>query len=335
MSWGFHRERFLHYGVAWTAVLLTLASSWRNGLVALVRPALRHGDWKLKVDPTSASVPDATGALVPRRDYRRIVAMEGIGYLLQLVPADRIVAVGGWQVKHAIEGWRVADRPYISETRQIEQILACGPDLVVTQSQGIPEEREGIALLRSLGIPVFDLSFATSFDEVTSHMVSLGALLQVPERGLARRDDAIRRCALLRTPMKAHPKPYRGVFMCTWGERITMSGIDDPAGAMISEAGLRNAGVEAGLVLEPVISLERGLVINPEILVTRPNNVHSLAQVPGIDTLTDHGRKNLYTIPEPLAGTEARLEFIDAVESIHDAAYSPSSTSAPSSSSKP
>ena len=269
------RERLLHYVAAIFVFALTLAFAWPSELAPLLHPALRMGGWFQADDLPANAVRDATGALVPCGNYRHIVALEGIGQLLLLVPANRIVAVGQWPEPHTLEGWRVADRPHISEARQVEKIMACRPDLVVTRSQGAPEEREGIAMLRSLGLPVFDLTFAMTLDDYLSQNDRLALLLKVPERGASLRSNISSRCALTKLPFPNARKPLRGVFICTWGERMTVSGDEDPSGNIVAEAGMLNVGAEAGLHLEPVISLEKALTMTPQVLFTRPNNLRA------------------------------------------------------------
>ena len=318
-SWN---EGHLHHALAAVVMLLATAFAWHSNPLLLERPALRRGATIVPSFQTTGPVRDATGANVPRGHYQRIVVMDGIDHLLWLIPAGSIVGVGDWPVDHSLEGWRIADRPRISDRHQIERILACHPDLVVTCSMGNPELREDIASLRSVGVTVFDLSYTVTFQDLLGQITCLSAVLEIPERGAGLRRALQYRCDLLRTPPQNVEFPRRGMFICTWENRVAVAGDDDIFDDIVTGAGLRNAGAEAGLHLSPVISLERALNMDPQEMVTRPRNRPALIALPGIDSLVRSGKVKLSCIPEPFIGSAAPLDFVDTVESIHDHVYS-------------
>jgi|GEM_PF-4174845 len=315
-----NRENPIHWTLALLVLFAALMPACRSDLLVLELPVSRNSP-RFEPDPQSDFVIDATGTPVTCHRYQRIVVLDGVDHVLQLIPADRIAGVGAWAASHSLEGWRLAGKPRFSDVGQVEKILSCHPDLVVLCSVGNPELREAITGLRSLGVPVFDLRYTITLDDLLGQITSLGALLKDSTRAAHLRDTAAQRAALLGLPLRSGRSPARSIFICSWGERVSVGGAGDIFHGMITGSGLRDAGAEAGLYMSPVVPIETALRINPQVLVTRPANRRALASLPGIDAIMQGGNTSVAYIPEPFLGAAAPLDLIDTMEALQDQVY--------------
>lgn len=200
---------------------------------------------------------------------------------------------------------------------QAEEVFALHPDLVLA---GTYTSTATVALLRRLGVQVETFPPATSLDQVRAGILAVGrALGRDAEAGaMAARFDAD--LARLRRD------PALGPRAASYSANGYSLGNQTLAGEVMSAAGLRNAGAEAGLTRGGVLPLERLLMIDPAILITGtryavPSRSEEILDHPALRALVAQGtRRASIQDRDWICGTPHVLDALTALETVSDGA---------------
>ena len=124
---------------------------------------------------------DSQRQLGPMRRYERIVSasLASTEILDALVERDRIAAFFRWSQQNQTTGYRYADKPGVDSVRDLENIIAQRPDLVVYNAQFDPPT---LARLSELGIATFDLGPMLGVDSFLNQAATLATLVGVEAR---------------------------------------------------------------------------------------------------------------------------------------------------------
>lgn len=122
---------------------------------------------------------DATGALIPLVDYRRIASSTLLAdpVLLLLSSPDEIVAFSG-RAPLAQDAHRYSGKPSVDATREIERLLELKPDLVLVSSLG---DHAWVQKLRDSGLVVYDLGPMLGVATFLHGLSAIGWLTGRPE----------------------------------------------------------------------------------------------------------------------------------------------------------
>lgn len=144
-----------------------------------------------------------------------------------------------------------------------EDILRLRPDLVLAGAFTTPVT---VAMLRRLGLPVEIFPSANDMEGIRTNLHRMGKVLgrQPEAAAIVQRFDADL-AALAATPGD-------GRSTAIYAAGGYSSGANSLAGAILSEAGLRNVAVDLGLPQGGFRSLERLVLADPDIVVTGPRH---------------------------------------------------------------
>ncbi|KPA22437.1 Hemin-binding periplasmic protein HmuT precursor [Shimia sp. SK013] len=172
---------------------------------------------------------------------------------------QRVVAVGGavTEIVYALgeEGRLVArdttsnhppaalDLPDVGYIRALsaEGVLSVNPDMILSETGAGPIET--IELLREAAVPVVEVNGGFSRDAIGDKVMSVAAVLGVPEKGaaLAAKVDAEIAAAMTRIDATHRPKVL--FVLSTAGGRVMAGGQNTSADAIIALAGGQNAAI--------------------------------------------------------------------------------------------
>ncbi|MDP6540446.1 MAG: ABC transporter substrate-binding protein [Planctomycetota bacterium] len=256
-----------------------LAAGFASAQPAVVRPAVLAsalvaacgcgaGDAPLAdtSPPAHLRVAAPDGTLVELgAPARRIVPTNSsaVDFLAVLVGPERLAALPAQAFTYSLLDPRFSDwdRSRTFHTYRAEDVLALGPDLVVSHAWQSPDTT---ALLREAGVAVVAIPTVHTFDDVLETVGFLGALLEVPERAAAFRADLLRRrdalAAAERPSLRVLSYTNIGVGGWTAGEGTT-------AHLVIELAGLTNAAAEGGGRSHYRLDVERLLELDPDVIV--------------------------------------------------------------------
>ncbi|GGY56236.1 ABC transporter substrate-binding protein [Parvularcula lutaonensis] len=185
---------------------------------------------------------------------QRIVSLDHCAdiHVLALAETDAIAAVSpGAGEDYTFLNERAADIPVVRPSA--EDVLLLKPDLIVRSYGGGPRATE---LFRRAGVPVVELGWAATLDDVAANTERLGAALGAPEKGAALAADLRQQIA----------QPAEGAEQALY---VTPSGVTTGPGSLVdqvlSAAGLENYETRPGWHPLP---LERLAYESPDRLVT-------------------------------------------------------------------
>ncbi len=199
----------------------------------------------------------------PRATSSAIVAAAltlsfGTAPMAEEIP-QRIVAVGGavTEIVYALgeEGRLVArdttsnhppaalDLPDVGYIRALsaEGVLSVNPDMILSETGAGPIET--IELLREASVPVVEVSDGFSRDAIGEKVMSVAAVLGVPEKGAALAAKVDAEIAAAMTKIDATHRPKVLFVLSTAGGRVMAGGQNTSADAIITLAGGQNAAV--------------------------------------------------------------------------------------------
>lgn len=246
--------------------------------------------WGLMVWAAAAST--ASGATPPQRIVSLNLCTDQI--LLQLVPRERIAALG-WLAQKPESAVLYREARGLRTVRgSAEEVIALQPDLVLVGTQ---TTRHTTRLLREFGIPVLALPGAESFADVRRQIRAVAAAVGESARGEAAiaNFDALERSYLV-----THGTASATATAYWPGGRSAGAGTlyDD----ILRAAGYRNGASQAGLRGYGSLPLERLVAHAPDVLLTNDykRNVPTLgSRMLNHPALVGLAAK-LVTLPSPL-----------------------------------
>ena len=264
---------------------------------------------------------DATGEIVELRPYRRILAASTVAdrLLRELAEPDRVAGVTAYGRAESPWAYQQSDKPTLTGVDNIEAVVALAPDLVVLNSFGAIDK---VARLRERGISVFDLGEMRGAAMLVRDIHLVAMLLGHPERGqrLAtswqRRLDAVAAALGNRTRKRA-------VYVATYGGKLFGGTRGSSYGDLLVAAGLVDAAAAAGYQGWPQHATEQLLVLDPDLIVTKPGMPAELCRIAGLDRLRVCIRPGGFAEVEAAVLDDPGLPMLDAAEAIFAAAYSP------------
>jgi iron complex transport system substrate-binding protein len=179
--------------------------------------------------------------------------------LLSLADASQIVGLSPY-ARDEWQSWRAGDaRKFPQLSGGAEDILMLQPDIVVAS---LFDKRSTRELLRERGVNLAEFSVPRTMAEVKAQLARMGGITGHADRAdaeIARLDAAARRAraALAHRNERVLPLSRRG-----W-----VFGRDSLTGALLQEAGLRNAASELGLTDGGFVSLEAIIALKPDLLL--------------------------------------------------------------------
>lgn len=211
-----------------------------------------------------AAGPAAAGAAGSSRmegPARRVVSLNLCTdeMVLRLLPPERVAGVT-WLSRDPSRS-TVADLAAAVPVLygNAEEVLGVDPDLIVA---GLYTARSTVEVLRRLGHPVHDVGIPTTEAEVEAQIRELAALLGVPDSGERLVAEIDARFAALPTPAPgARP---RALVLDPNGFTVGRGSIVD---AMITRAGLDNAGASLAVAGHGAVPLEVAILTGADILI--------------------------------------------------------------------
>lgn len=142
-----------------------------------------------------------------------------------------------------------------------ETVLGLHPDLVLAETA--PENRGPVETLARLGVPVEAFALG-DLAEIENAMEQIGALLGVPERGRALRDDLERRRARVRA--ESAKSPRLRVLLVFGLDPLVVAGPRSFAGELLTDTGAVNVAGDSDRPF-PRVSVEAAVRARPDVLV--------------------------------------------------------------------
>ncbi|HLT15519.1 MAG TPA: ABC transporter substrate-binding protein [Acidimicrobiales bacterium] len=228
------------------------------------------------------TVESADGRTVTVEDISRIVPLKGhiSEVIFALGLGDRVVA-RDISATHA----EVQDLPLVTRAHDVsaEAVLAQRPTLVLVDPDNGPSE--AIEQIRSTGVPVVVVDYATSVDEVDDHIRTIAEILGVSEAGERLVADTEARLDAVRREIPEDAGDLVVAFLYLRGSAgvYLIGGPDSGPDSMIEAAGARNAGTELGLE-NPFTSLTSEALVKaqPDVILLTTTGLESVGGVDGL-----------------------------------------------------
>ncbi len=226
---------------------------------------------------------DASGRLVPLRDYRRIVAGSTVArtLLLALAEPDRIAAVTDYGLDEWEESYRLAGIPTLASLADLESLLALEPDLVLIHA--LNDERR-IARMQEAGLAIFDLGEMRGLSGLKDNIAQIAALLDAPERGRRYADALVRRMAAVADDI-TDTERRSALYISMYGNRLFGGSAGTSFADVFASAGLNDAAADANYRGWPQYSIENVLVLDPDIIITHIGMGAEICRHPGLAVL--------------------------------------------------
>lgn len=210
---------------------------------------------------------DARGMTIAVKDYQRISSLNTVAdhVLLHLVEPERLIGITGYTADKHPEQWRFGERPGISRSDQIEEILSLRPDLVVTSKFA---DEAFMSRLREAGIAVFDLGEMRGVKTTVQNIRALGALLDQRERAAALEGRYLRELAALDAAVPDEKMPA-GIYLSVYGDSYFGGSSGSSYADMLRYAGVRDLAAEHGYREWPRYSPEQLLAMDPTLIITQ------------------------------------------------------------------
>ena len=231
------------------------------------------------VDPANLGWPRQVEVLnglvtIPRKPQRILTLSLGHDEItLSLVPADLVVAVGEptklpiySNVAHLVQ-----DKPLV--VREPEVIIAYDPDIVVVSKFAKPEFVQAI---ESVGIPVVQTGLKDDPAGRIDDIRLMGYVYGEEDRAevvAAHVAERLKRITSIAAGVSDSQRP-RVLSLTSYSGQIYAGGADSTEGGIIRASGGRNAAAEAGLTLNPIISLESVIAMQPDVIIV-PQTIDS------------------------------------------------------------
>ncbi|HEU4418830.1 MAG TPA: ABC transporter substrate-binding protein [Planctomycetota bacterium] len=252
----------------------------------------------------------------PERAPQRIVAASVLAaeVLLEIAPRERIVGVHYLAadptfslVASDVKGLRVLGA-------EPEQLLACGPDLVICDPFTKPET---LALLASASVPVIKPQNPATFDDVAANVLRIGAVCHLDE-------PAAQLVASMRQRLAA--LAGRVTEVADWrvvniAGGMHVHGRGSLFDAVVTAAGARNVASERGVGPFRKLDVETLLGWNPDaVVISGPLDAAAvlpawLQQIPGMALLRCVAHRRVVRIQGPSLGTTSH-RLVEAAEQL-------------------
>jgi len=199
------------------------------------------------------------GPPVPAQVHRVVTLAPSLSEIvLALGAGDRLVGVTRFD-----DDPRAAKIPRVGgyNDPEPETVLGLHPDLVIAETA--PENRGPVETLARLGIPVEAFTLG-NLSEIEAAMEQIGALLGVPERGRALRDQLERHRSRVRA--EAAKGPHLRALLVFGLDPLVVAGPRSFAGELLRDTGALNVTGESDRPF-PRISVEAAVRARPDVLV--------------------------------------------------------------------
>lgn len=225
---------------------------------------------------------DATGTRVPLRRYDRVAGASTVAdaLLLALAEPSRIVAFSAQSAERSPFAYRYAGKPTISDVRNVEEVLALKPDLVLVNNIGSPRK---LARLREAGLTVFDLGGMHGMETLLPDARAVGRLVNRFDeadrwaRAFRRRMDRVA-CGL--APAEHREAMYIGIH----GDKLYGGTRGTSFHDVLEHAGLSDIAASR-FHGWPRYTNEQLLQLDPEVVVTQRGMREALCNHPGLSRL--------------------------------------------------
>lgn len=305
------------------AVIVALVAATVDGsrpsiAVVSVKAPGSASELYVKTEDGRPGVVDATGAVIAVEPYGRIVSgSTAVDWLLtELAAPDRVLAYTGQSAERAPWRHRFAGKKTIDSLSSIEALLAMHPDLVITDDFGDPKR---IARLREHGLAVFDIGELRGVDALVLAAQRLGALLGHPDRGdvLASRFGRSMRAIAMDLPEAGR---RTAIYVSVYGDKLYGGTVGTTYHEILRYAGLVDAA--AGRHRNwPEYTIEELLVLDPELIVTRPGMGQMLCRLPGLDRLRACTTAHAIIELDGFVLDDPGLGMLEAAEALHRAVH--------------
>ncbi len=211
-------------------------------------------------------VVDATGfEMTIESEPQRIVSLT-LGsdeMLMGMLDESRILALTKYADDEGIsniagEAAKVEKRASFA---QIEELIAMGPDLVITDTWADPNE---IKQLREIGINVYAFQTPSNIEQQKAMILELAKITGVDEKGQKLVNWMDEKLAEVEKRL-SKLKPEEKLTVLDYGE-MGSSGKGTNYDDIVTRAGLINVVSEAGIEGWPVISKEQIIEFNPDVI---------------------------------------------------------------------
>ena len=252
----------------------------------------------------------------PERAPQRIVAASVLAteVLLEIAPRERIAGVHylAADPTFSLVAADVKGLPLLGA--EPEQLLACGPDLVICDPF---TKRETLALLASASVPVITPQNPATFDDVAANVLRIGAVCHLDE-------PAARLVASMRQRLAALAS--RAAEVADWrvvniAGGMHVHGRGSLFDAVVTAAGARNIASQRGAGPFRKLDVETLLGWSPDAVVLSaladaPAVLPEwLQQVPGVSLLPCVAQRRVVRIAGPLLGTTSH-RLVEAAEQL-------------------
>ncbi len=265
---------------------------------------------------------DASGALIPLREYSRVVSASTISdaLLLEFAAPSQIAAFTQYSIENEVFGYRYTDRPQVDSLKNMEALLALEPDLLLvsTMSSGARLER-----LRETGLTIFSLGEMRGVDSFLRNARAIAALLGRPELGAMYAESTLRR---LRSIAQTLPEAERktAIQLTYYGNKIYGSGAGTSYTDVMHYAGLIDIGASK-YTGWPAWSPEQVLKLDPDVVITRPGMGRQLCSQATLAQLqackpNERGNSGVVELPDALINDPGPGMLLSA-ERIYAAVY--------------
>lgn len=264
-------------------------------------------------------IADASGRVVPLRDYRRVVSTNLLSdrLLLELSEPERVLAVGPASAENSPWRWRFSGKLVVDGMGPIEAIVALKPDLVLMNVFGTEARSEK---LRNAGIEVFNLGQLRGLATLLPTAEVVGELLGDGQRGRQFAQTFQGRIQRVAAPLGNRPH-RRAIYLTVIAGNIYGGSRGTSYHDVLTHAGLIDAAAQAGHVDWPQYRPEQVAAIDPELIVTKDGMAEAVCTHPGLDRLRAcRSPGHVVTLPEAVL-EDPGVGMLDAAERLFALAY--------------
>jgi iron complex transport system substrate-binding protein len=260
---------------------------------------------------------DATGHVVPLRDFRRIVStgMLTDRLLVALCEPDRVLAFSN---ASADSPWafQMAGRPTVAGLGALEPLIALRPDLVLMNSFGASGR---VAKLRAAGIETFDFGELRGLLTLGPAAEDVATLVGHPERGARFAASFTRRMHAVAAGLGARRR-WKAIYLAKFGNSLYGGTVGTSYHDVLAAAGLDDVAAAAYRDW-PTYSTEQLIALAPERVVTKEGMAVALCRHPGLERLPAcQVAGGVLELPAALID-EPGPAMLDAAELLNEKAY--------------
>jgi iron complex transport system substrate-binding protein len=295
----------------------SMASIWTGRPTASARS---------EAPPPASASPDAPivdhgGFVLPRGDYRRIIAANTVAaaLLLELGEPDRLLAVSE-DTRNGFRGYRYAGKATIAHTTDFEAILAMHPDLVLVNVIGDPRPMQR---MRDAGVVVFDLGEMRGLSTLIPNIHQIAAILGHPERGDAFARSVLEQMATVDVSLAKSGRP-RAMYLSVYGDSVFGGARGTSYDDVLTAAGLVDA---AGDYRDwPRYTIEQVLALDPDVIVTNAGMRPRICEHPALSLLRACGGTDRVVEVDGALLEDPGPAMVEAARTIHAAVFGPAAT---------